>query len=87
MVNTALKVKSHTFANQFFSMNFLALEQGINPTTLPPLGCLKSIKMEVSRKVSRSFTQSLAKLKYMLSIICETLRFICEPLRERKNTF
>ncbi len=41
--------------------------------------------MEGSRKVSQSFTQSLAKVKHMLSIFCGTLRFISEPLRERKN--
>jgi len=41
--------------------------------------------MEVSRKVSQSLTQSLAKLKYLLLTFCETLRFISEPLREMKK--
>jgi len=43
------------------------------------------MEIEVSRKVSQSFKQSLAKLKYLLSIFCETLRFISEPLREIKK--
>ena len=39
----------------------------------------------MSRKVSQSFTQSFAELKCKLSTLCETLRFISEPLRENKN--
>jgi hypothetical protein len=28
---------------------------------------------------------SFAELKFILSILCVTLRFICEPLREKKG--
>ena len=51
----------------------------------PCRGCLKSKKNKISRGVPQSFTPSLAKLKHMFSTFCETQRFICEPLRERKN--
>jgi hypothetical protein len=39
----------------------------------------------MSRRVSQSFTLSLAELKFVLSILCATLRFISEPLRENKK--
>ncbi len=41
----------------------------------------------MSRRVSQSFTLSYAELKFILSIFCETLRFISEPQRENKNNF
>ena len=41
----------------------------------------------MSRRVSQSFTLSFAELKFTLSILCGTLRFISEPLRENKNNF
>ena len=41
----------------------------------------------MSRRVSQSYTLSYAELKFILSIFCETLRFISEPLRENKNNF
>jgi hypothetical protein len=41
----------------------------------------------MSRRVSQSFTLSFAELKFILSILCVTLRFISEPLRENKNYF
>jgi hypothetical protein len=39
----------------------------------------------MSRRVSHSFSQSFAELKFILSILCGTLRFISEPQRENKN--
>jgi hypothetical protein len=41
----------------------------------------------MSRRVSQSFMQSFAELKFIFSILCGTLRFISEPLRENKNYF
>jgi hypothetical protein len=41
----------------------------------------------MSRRVSQSFTLSFAELKFLLPILCETLRFISEPLREIINYF
>ena len=41
----------------------------------------------MSRRVSQSFTLSFSELKSILSILCATLRFISEPLRENKNYF
>ncbi len=41
----------------------------------------------MSRRVSQSFTLSFAELKFILSIFCETLRFISEPLLENKKNF
>jgi hypothetical protein len=41
----------------------------------------------MSRGVSQSFSQSFAELRFILSNLCETLRFISEPLRENKNDF
>ena len=45
------------------------------------------MKKKVSRKVSLSLTQSLAKIKILLSTFCETLRFISETQREIKRNF
>jgi hypothetical protein len=41
----------------------------------------------MSRRFSQSFTLSFTELKFILSILCGTLRFISEPLRENKNHF
>jgi len=49
------------------------------------MGVTKKSKNNMSRRVSQSFTLSFAELKFILSILCVTLRFISEPLRENKN--
>ena len=41
----------------------------------------------MSRRVTQSFTQSHAELKFLLSLFCENLRFICENLRENYINF
>jgi hypothetical protein len=41
----------------------------------------------MSRRVSQSFTLIFAELKFILPILCGTLRFISEPLREKNTSY
>jgi hypothetical protein len=51
--------------------------------------CLVTMALEKigSRRVSQSFALSFAEVKFILSILCGTLRLISEPQRENKNDF